>query len=178
MWRILVLVFVVWLRIELKAILIRIRDYKKKIGNYQATITKQEESLGSIEDAAFIEEMQAILVSTNEVLAGCAAYVFIFVDNSRSADSIADLMDQIADHRDRIQEAMDIMTQPAETDGLDDLMGDLDKEIAHDKVKGKTQVPQTALPQVPQTLLPQVPQTNAYSSSELTAELENLLSLC
>ena len=58
----------------MKALLIRIRDYKKKIANYQSTITKQEESLGSIEGAAFIEEMQTILASTNAVLASCAAY--------------------------------------------------------------------------------------------------------
>ena len=38
-------------------------------------------------------------------------------------------MDQIAEHRDRIQEAMDTLTQPTETDGLDDLLGELDECI-------------------------------------------------
>lgn len=89
-------------------------------------------------------------------------------------------MDQIAEHRDRIQEAMDTLTQPTETDGLDDLLGELDEEIKNDQMKAPSQplpqVPQT-LPQVPQSL-PQVPQAKGYNDADLTAELDNLSFVC
>ena len=90
-------------------------------------------------------------------------------------------MDQIAEHRDRIQEAMDTLTQPTETDGLDDLLGELDEEIKNDQMKAAAQPSsQVPLPQVPQSLpqvpqsVPQMSQTKGYNDADLTAELDNL----
>ena len=78
-------------------------------------------------------------------------------------------MDQIAEHRDRIQEAMDTLTQPTETDGLDDLLGELDEEIKNDQMKAAAQ----PASQVPQSG-PQMSQTKGYNDADLTAELDNL----
>ena len=105
-------------------------------------------------------------------------------------------MDQIAEHRDRIQEAMDTLTQPTETDGLDDLLGELDEddgnegrrrvgeldeEIKNDQMKAAAQpASQVPLPQVPHSLpqvpqsVPQMSQTKGYNDADLTAELDNL----
>ena len=44
-------------------------------------------------------------------------------------------MDKISEHKDRIQEVMDLLTQDAQgEDDLDDLLGELDEEIANEKV--------------------------------------------
>ena len=59
--------------IALKALLIRIRDNKAKITKYQGVITQQEQALGSVEDALFVQEMSVIMRSTRDALAACVA---------------------------------------------------------------------------------------------------------
>ena len=45
-----------------------------------------------------------------------------------------DLLDKISEHKERIQEVMDLLTQDVQgEDDFDDILGDLDEEIANEK---------------------------------------------
>ena len=57
----------------MKALLIRIRDNKAKVTKYQGVITQQEKSIGTVEDALFVQEMSVIMKSTRDALAACVA---------------------------------------------------------------------------------------------------------
>ena len=146
----------------LKALLVRIRDNKAKITKYQGVITQQEQALGSVEDALFVQEMSVIMKSTRDALAACVA----------NADEVADLMDEISEHRDRIKEVSDLFTQQAEEDveGLDELMEGLDLEIANDINKKKLGV----LPDVPTYQFPAAPVPEVNEDDELARQLELL----
>ena len=93
----------------------------------------------------------------------------------RNADEVADLMDEISEHRDRIKEVSDLLTQQAEEDveGLDELTKQLDEEIAADKEKASG-----TLPAVPTTTLPAAGAPEISEEDDLARQLELLLCVC
>lgn len=84
-------------------------------------------------------------------------------------------MDAISEHRDRIREVSDLLTQQVEDDveGLDELMNGLDLEIAKEK---DTTI--NKLPNVPTTQIPAAPAPIANEEEELARQLELLCFVC
>lgn len=94
----------------------------------------------------------------------------------RNADEVADLMDEISEHRDRIKEVSDLFTQQAEEDmeGLDELANQLDEEIAADREKKVV----GTLPAVPISTLPAAGAPEVTEEDDLARQLELLLCVC
>lgn len=92
-------------------------------------------------------------------------------------------MDDIEDKKAGVSEMMDILTETPEDPDVDDLMDELDKDIAKDEMKAKEEAmkakelpdaPTTALPNVPTTVQPVVVKNE---DEDLEAMLENLCSV-
>ena len=82
-------------------------------------------------------------------------------------------MEDINEKVANVKDMMDILTETPEDPDVDDLMEELDKDIARDQEQ------KTALPSVPETALPSVPSTVKTGEvktedDDLEAMLENL----
>ena len=53
----------------------RMKENQKSIENYQGMIYNQQKTIQTIDNAAFVEEMQTIMQKTERALADCASYV-------------------------------------------------------------------------------------------------------
>lgn len=92
-------------------------------------------------------------------------------------------MDDINEKVANVKDMMDLLTETPEDPDVDDLMDELDKDIAKDEMKAKEEkmkakelpsVPTTALPNVPTTVQPMVVKNE---DEDLEAMLENLCSV-
>ena len=99
-------------------------------------------------------------------------------------------MDDIEDKKAGVSEMMDILTETPEDPDVDDLMDELDKDIAKDEMKAKEEAMKAKeeemkakeLPDAPTTVLPNVPTTVQpvvvkNEDEDLEAMLENLCSV-
>ena len=92
-------------------------------------------------------------------------------------------MDDINEKVANVKDMMDLLTETPEDPDVDDLMDELDRDIAKDEMKAKEEAmkakelpdaPTTALPNVPTTVQPVVVKNE---DEDLEAMLENLCSV-
>ena len=92
-------------------------------------------------------------------------------------------MEEINEKVANVKDMMDILTETPEDPDVDDLMDELDKDIAKDEMKAKEEAMKAKeLPVAPTTVLPNVPTTVQpvvvkNEDEDLEAMLENLCSV-
>lgn len=115
----------------------------------------------------FINEMVTVMETTKKALESAYAQLLpSYVHCSDSVEKLQDLMEDINEKVANVKDMMDILTETPEDPDVDDLMEELDKDIARDQEKG------VELPKVPETALPSVP--SAIKTGEVKTEDDDL----
>lgn len=119
--------------------------------HFQTMIIKQEQSLSTVEDAAFISEMYEIMSTTKEAIKSAVSQMMsIDVMHRGVTDKMRDLMDEMDDLKTDISDVMDMLvSNDAEEPELDGLEDELDAMLADEQMNE----PEMQLPSAPTTVI-------------------------
>ena len=156
---------------NIKILLTKVKKGRERIVQYNNVLLQQQSTLATVDDMTFLNEMVAVMEVTKKALD--AAY-------ADSGEKLQDLMDDIADKKLEVENMMGILTETQSDVEVDDLMDELDNEIAREKEKGLVGLPgereanndPLKFPSAP-TALPSLPKLPVQQSEE--AELEEML---
>ncbi|KAM7456979.1 hypothetical protein BLSTO_02264 [Blastocystis sp. subtype 1] len=149
---------------RINKLLSNIKANRKQLENYSVSLLNQQDMLNTLDNAAFINEMVGIYEETKRALD---------LALSDSLKKMQDLIDIINERKEDVNEIMSMLTERNEEEDNQDLLDELDAEIAKEDKNRSEAAP---LPSVPTTIPTAAPvaQPTANEMDDLDAQLAEL----